>query len=94
MAHFRIPLSKRALTAVSVVSVVVASGCSTVEHTSLAELTAVQTVTPLPKPGTETTAYALPSPIGAASSTSAALSAQTSPTVPASATTADAGANT
>ncbi|WP_457663639.1 transglycosylase SLT domain-containing protein [Sinorhizobium medicae] len=94
MAHFRIPLSKRALTAVSVVSVVVASGCSTVEHTSLAELTAVQTVTPLPKPGTETTAYALPSPIGAASSTTAALSAQTSPTVPASATTADAGANT
>ncbi|XNY07634.1 transglycosylase SLT domain-containing protein [Sinorhizobium meliloti] len=85
MANFRIPLSKRALAAVSLVSVAVASGCSTVEHTSLAELTAVQTVTPLPKPGTEATAYALPAPIGAAASTSAALTAQTSSAVPASA---------
>ena len=38
---------------------------------------AVQTVTPLPKPGTEMTAYALPAPDGAASATAAALAAET-----------------
>ncbi|MCA1367596.1 transglycosylase SLT domain-containing protein [Bradyrhizobium sp. BRP14] len=78
MAKIRIPLSKQALTAAALASVALASGCSTVEHTSLEELTAVQTVTPLPKPGTEMTAYALPAPIGATTSTSAALTAQTS----------------
>lgn len=39
----------------------------------------MQTVTPLPKPGTEMTAYALPAPIGAAMATSEALPAQTTP---------------
>ncbi|WEX76362.1 lytic transglycosylase domain-containing protein [Sinorhizobium numidicum] len=77
MAIFRFFLSKQVLTAAALASVAIASGCSTVEHTSLEELTAVQTVTPLPKPGTEMTAYALPTPDGAATATSAALTAQT-----------------
>ncbi len=41
------------------------------------QLMAVQTVTPLPKPGTEMTAYALPTPDGAATTTAAALAAET-----------------
>ncbi len=49
----------------------------------------MQTVTPLPKPGTETTAYALPAPVGATASTSAALTAQTSSAAPASSTGTD-----
>ncbi len=49
----------------------------------------MQTVTPLPKPGTETTAYALPAPVGATASTSAALTAQTPSAVPASSTGTD-----
>ncbi len=77
MAKVRISLSKQAFTAIALTSAAIASGCSTVERTSLEELTAVQTVTPIPKPGTEMTAYALPAPIGVASSASAALSAQT-----------------
>ncbi len=48
----------------------------------------MQTVTPLPKPGTETTAYALPAPIGATESTSAALAAQSASAVPAGAAAA------
>jgi soluble lytic murein transglycosylase-like protein len=40
------------------------------------QLMAVQTVTPLPKPGTEMTAYALPTPDGVAATT-AALAAET-----------------
>ncbi len=40
------------------------------------QLMAVQTVTPLPKPGTEMTAYALPAPDGVAATT-AALAAET-----------------
>jgi soluble lytic murein transglycosylase-like protein len=80
MAKIRISLSKQAFTAAALASVAIASGCSTVERTSLAELTAVQTVTPLPKPGTEMTAYALPAPVGATASTSAALTAQTATT--------------
>ncbi|AFL53054.1 soluble lytic murein transglycosylase-like protein [Sinorhizobium fredii] len=76
MAKIRISLSKQAFTAIALTSAL-ASGCSTVERTSLEELTAVQTVTPIPKPGTEMTAYALPAPIGAASPASAALNTQT-----------------
>ncbi|MQW95451.1 lytic transglycosylase domain-containing protein, partial [Sinorhizobium fredii] len=79
MAKIRISLSKQAFTAIALTSAL-ASGCSTVERTSLEELTAVQTVTPIAKPGTEMTAYALPAPIGVASSTSAALSTQTAAT--------------
>ncbi|WEX86226.1 lytic transglycosylase domain-containing protein [Sinorhizobium garamanticum] len=79
MAIFRIPLSKRAFTAAALASVAIVSGCSTVEHTSLEELTAVQTVTPIAKPGTEMTAYALPTPDGAATTASSALAAQAIP---------------
>lgn len=77
MAKYRIPLSKQTFGAAAILSATIVSGCSTVEHTSLEELTAVQTVTPLPKPGTEMTAYALPTPDGAATAASAALAAQT-----------------
>ena len=76
MAKIRISLSKQAFTLAALASVAIAAGCSTVEHTSLEELTAVQTVTPLPKPGTEMTAYALPAPIGATAAKSEALAAQ------------------
>ncbi|MBB4185496.1 lytic transglycosylase domain-containing protein [Sinorhizobium terangae] len=79
MAIFRISLSKQAFTAAALASVAIASGCSTVEHTSLEELTAIQTVTPIPKPGTEMTAYALPTPNGAATVASTALVSQTTP---------------
>ncbi|MDK1387042.1 transglycosylase SLT domain-containing protein [Sinorhizobium sp. 8-89] len=79
MAIFRISLSKRAFTAAALASVAMASGCSTVEHTSLEELTAVQTVTPIAKPGTEMTAYALPTPDGVATTASSALAAQAIP---------------
>ena len=46
------------------------------------QLMAVQTVTPLPKPGTEMTAYALPTPDGAATATAAALAAETAMMTP------------
>lgn len=79
MANVRISLSKQALAATVLVSAAIAAGCSTVERTSLEELTAVQTVTPIPKPGTETTAYALPAPVGATAETAAAVSAGATP---------------
>lgn len=77
MAKFRISLSKQTFGVAAILSATLVSGCSTVEHTSVEELTAVQTVTPLAKPGTEMTAYALPTPDGAATAAAAALSAQT-----------------
>ncbi|WVT72017.1 lytic transglycosylase domain-containing protein [Sinorhizobium chiapasense] len=77
MAKYRISLSKQTFGVAAILSATIVSGCSTVEHTSLEELTAVQTVTPLAKPGTEMTAYALPTPDGVATATSAALTAQT-----------------
>ena len=77
MANYRISLSKQTFGMAALLSATIVSGCSTVEHTSLADLTAVQTVTPLAKPGTEMTAYALPTPDGVATATSAALTAQT-----------------
>ena len=46
------------------------------------QLMAVQTVTPVAKPGTEMTAYALPTPNGAAAATSAALAAETAMMTP------------
>jgi soluble lytic murein transglycosylase-like protein len=79
MAIFRISLSKQAFTATALVSLAIASGCSTVERTSLEELAAVQTITPIPKPGTEMTAYALPAPVGAMAETSAAIAAEATP---------------
>ncbi|CAN7329061.1 transglycosylase SLT domain-containing protein [Pararhizobium sp. LjRoot235] len=77
MANFRFSVLKPALTACALVSVTLAGGCSSVERTPMEQLMAVQTVTPLPKPGTEMTAYALPTPDGAATATAAALAAET-----------------
>jgi len=77
MANFRFSVSKPAFTACALVSVTLAGGCSSVERTPMEQLMAVQTVTPLPKPGTEMTAYALPTPDGAATATAAALAAET-----------------
>jgi soluble lytic murein transglycosylase-like protein len=77
MANFRFSVSKPAVTACALISASLVSGCSSVERTPMEQLMAVQTVTPLPKPGTEMTAYALPTPDGAASATAAALAAET-----------------
>ncbi|MCG5482440.1 MAG: lytic transglycosylase domain-containing protein [Sinorhizobium meliloti] len=93
MAKIRISLSKQALAASALVSIGIASGCSTVERTSLEELTAVQTVTPIPKPGTEMTAYALPAPVGATADASATLAAEAATSTTATeAAVAEAGA--
>ncbi|WP_428415187.1 transglycosylase SLT domain-containing protein [Pararhizobium sp.] len=82
MANFRFSVSKPAVTACALISVSLVTGCSSVERTPMEQLMAVQTVTPLPKPGTEMTAYALPAPDGAASATAAALAAETAMTKP------------
>lgn len=58
------------------------------------QLMAVQTVTPLPKPGTEMTAYALPTPDGATSATAAALAAETAMMKPGETATAQIAAAT
>ncbi|WP_426227626.1 transglycosylase SLT domain-containing protein [Pararhizobium sp. DWP3-4] len=76
MANFRFSVSKPAVTACALISASLVSGCSSVERTPMEQLMAVQTVTPLPKPGTEMTAYALPTPDGVAATT-AALAAET-----------------
>lgn len=86
MAKIRIPLSKQALAATALVSLAIASGCSTVEHTSLEELTAVQTVIPTAKPGTEMAAYALPAQAGTPAEASAALTSEAKPPATESAT--------
>lgn len=44
----------------------VMTGCASVEYTSQAELTAVQTVVPMPKPGEDATLAAIPTAEGAA----------------------------
>ncbi|MFP5078161.1 transglycosylase SLT domain-containing protein [Rhizobium sp. YIM 134829] len=82
MADFRFSLSKPALKACALLSVASLAACSSVERTPLEQLTAAQTVTPIAKPGTEMTAYALPTPDGAATSTAAALAAETAMMTP------------
>ncbi|OBZ93027.1 lytic transglycosylase [Pararhizobium polonicum] len=77
MAKYRFSVSKPAVTACALISASLVGGCSSVERTPMEQLMAVQTVTPLPKPGTEMTAYALPTPDGVAAKTEAALSAET-----------------
>ncbi|OQP87821.1 hypothetical protein BTR14_04535 [Rhizobium rhizosphaerae] len=77
MAINRFSLKKPALTACAILSAGLAAGCSTAQHTSMADLTAVQTVTPIAKPGTEMTAYALPTPDGKPSAAVSALSQET-----------------
>lgn len=76
-------MSTSALKACALLSVASLAACSSVERTPLEQLTAAQTVTPLAKPGTEMTAYALPTPDGAASATAAALATQTAMAKPA-----------
>ena len=56
------------------------------------QLMAVQTAMPVAKPGTEMTAYALPTPDGAATATSAALAAETAMMNPAEAKPVDTAA--
>jgi hypothetical protein len=93
MANFRFSVSKPAVTACALISASLVSGCSSVERTPMEQLMAVQTVTPLPKPGTEMTAYALPTPDGVAATT-AALAAETAMMKPGeTATTQVAAAN-
>ncbi|WP_438753238.1 transglycosylase SLT domain-containing protein [Pararhizobium sp. O133] len=77
MAKTRFSVNKPAVTACALISATLLGGCSSVERTPMEQLMAVQTVTPLPKPGTEMTAYALPTPDGATAATAAALAAET-----------------
>ncbi|URK87414.1 lytic transglycosylase domain-containing protein [Rhizobium sp. RCAM05350] len=94
MANFRFSVSKPAVTACALISASLVGGCSSVERTPMEQLMAVQTVTPLPKPGTEMTAYALPTPDGATAATAAALAAETAMMKPGeTATTQVAAAN-
>ncbi|KQR69009.1 lytic transglycosylase domain-containing protein [Rhizobium sp. Leaf341] len=77
MAVSRLSVHKQSLTACALISATLMVGCSSVERTPMEQLMAAQTVTPIAKPGTEMTAYALPTPDGAATSAVAALAAQT-----------------
>lgn len=56
---------KRSLV-VSTILCGVMTGCASVEYTSQAELTAAQTVVPMPKPGEDATLAAIPTAEGAA----------------------------
>ncbi|MBW9055430.1 lytic transglycosylase domain-containing protein [Rhizobium mesosinicum] len=56
----------------------VISGCASVEYTSQAELTAAQTVIPMPKPGEDATLAAVPTAEGANASTVATIAPQQS----------------
>ncbi|WP_092934436.1 lytic transglycosylase domain-containing protein [Rhizobium sp. 9140] len=77
MAVSRLSVHKQSLTACALISATLMAGCSSVERTPMEQLMAAQSVTPLAKPGTEMTAYALPTPDGAATTAAAALAAQT-----------------
>ncbi len=83
MAKIGFSNSKHALTACALVAAALGTGCSSVERTPMEQLMAAQTVTPLPKPGTELTAYALPTPDGMPTATVAALAAETAMMQPA-----------
>jgi len=83
MAKIGFSNSKHALTACALITAALGTGCSSVERTPMEQLMAAQTVTPLAKPGTELTAYALPTPDGAPTATVAALAAETAMMQPA-----------
>lgn len=83
MAKIGFSHSKHTLTACALIAATLGTGCSSVERTPLEQLMAAQTVTPLPKPGTELTAYALPTPDGTPTATVAALAAETAMMQPA-----------
>jgi len=84
---------KRSLVVSTVLCCGVMTGCASVEYTSQAELTAAQTVVPMPKPGEDATLAAIPTAEGTAaqavagatlSPASPALTATAMPTVTAS----------
>lgn len=83
MAKIGFSNSKHRFTACVLVAAALGTGCSSVERTPLEQLMAAQSVTPLPKPGTELTAYALPTPDGTPTATVAALAAETAMMQPA-----------
>ncbi|OWV74082.1 transglycosylase [Rhizobium sp. N122] len=84
---------KRSLVVSTVLCCGVMTGCASVEYTSQAELTAAQTVVPMPKPGEDATLAAIPTAEGTAAQAvagatlapaSPALTATAMPTVTAS----------
>ncbi|ANM11439.1 MULTISPECIES: lytic transglycosylase domain-containing protein [unclassified Rhizobium] len=84
---------KRSLVVSTVLCCGVMTGCASVEYTSQAELTAAQTVVPMPKPGEDATLAAVPTAEGTAAQAvagatlapaSPALTATAMPTVTAS----------
>ncbi|OJF97320.1 lytic transglycosylase domain-containing protein [Pararhizobium antarcticum] len=83
MAKIGFSNSKHALTACALITASFATGCSSVERTPMEQLMAAQSVTPLAKPGTELTAYALPTPDGTPTASVAALAAETAMMQPA-----------
>ncbi|QRM56003.1 transglycosylase SLT domain-containing protein [Sinorhizobium sp. BG8] len=56
--------SKRLASAACATALLGLGGCASVIETPVQEMTAAQTVMPIAKPGTEMTAYALPTPLG------------------------------
>ncbi|PDT05629.1 transglycosylase [Rhizobium chutanense] len=81
---------KRSLV-VSTILCGVMTGCASVEYTSQAELTAAQTVVPMPKPGEDATLAAIPTAEGAVGPAGTAI-AQASPSLTATAMPAVTGA--
>ncbi|RUM08232.1 lytic transglycosylase domain-containing protein [Rhizobium chutanense] len=81
---------KRSLV-VSTILCGVMTGCASVEYTSQAELTAAQTVVPMPKPGEDATLAAIPTAEGAVGPAGTAI-AQASPSLTATAMPAIPGA--
>ncbi|ULR45342.1 lytic transglycosylase domain-containing protein [Rhizobium sp. K102] len=79
---------KRSLVVSTVLCCGVMTGCTSVEYTSQAELTAAQTVVPTPKPGEDVTLAAIPTAEGAAGQAVASAmlpQTQTSPSLTATA---------
>ncbi|EJZ19519.1 Lytic transglycosylase [Rhizobium sp. Pop5] len=78
---------KRGLVVSTMLCCGVVTGCSSVEYTSQAELTAAQTVIPMPKPGEDATLAAIPTAEGASGQAVAgAVLPQTQTTPPLTAT--------
>ncbi|MDR9772486.1 transglycosylase SLT domain-containing protein [Rhizobium hidalgonense] len=75
---------KRSLV-VSTILCGVMTGCASVEYTSQAELTAAQTVVPMPKPGEDATLAAIPTAEGAAGQVAGATIPPASPSLTATA---------
>ena len=76
---------KRSLVVSTVLCCGVMTGCTSVEYTSQAELTALQTVVPTPKPGEDAMLAAVPTAEGAAAVAGAVLPTQAGPSLTATA---------